>query len=79
MLTHANLQGVDLHRANLTETLTHKTNLKGANLRQVRGLSQQALAYAIGDEETRLPKGLQRPANWYKDIDESPPDDQTPF
>ena len=50
----ADLRGADLRGA----------DLRGADLRGVRNLTQEQLESARGDEETRLPEGLVRPAAW---------------
>ena len=58
-LTGANLQSAYLEGANLREA-----NLREANLRGAKKLVQEQLEQAIGDETTKLPKGLHTPASW---------------
>lgn len=41
-----------------------RADLRGANLRGVRGLAQEQLGAANGDDRTVLPEGLTRPAHW---------------
>ena len=66
-------------RRKLTPTNLTNTNLKGANLRgailantdlrRTRGLSKEQLEQAIGNQETRLPTGLESPVAWKKPIE----------
>jgi uncharacterized protein YjbI with pentapeptide repeats len=58
-LVHAYLDNVDLSGATLSGT-----NLSGVDLRTDKGLTQEQIEEAKGDERTQLPDGLQRPANW---------------
>ena len=53
-LFHANLQGADLTEA----------DLRGASLIRASGLTSQQLAVARGDNTTRLPPSVERPAHW---------------
>ena len=53
-LTDANLDG-----ANLKEAHLHRTILSGANLTDTKGLDQEHLSLACGDDKTLLPKGLE--------------------
>ncbi len=54
----ANLQGADLWQA----------NLQGANLQGAKGLTDEQLEQAIGDENTELPEGLHPPASWTQGV-----------
>ena len=58
----ANLQGADLKNAGLWDA-----DISGANLEDAKHVTQTHLDFAIGDTETKLPKGegLQRPEWWY--------------
>ncbi len=58
-LDGANLAGADPRGATLTGA-----ELGWANLATTKNLTQQQLDSAHGDENTRLPAGLQRPAHW---------------
>ena len=53
-LFHANLQGADLTEA----------DLRGAPLIRASGLTSQQLEEAKGNEYTKLPPGVERPAHW---------------
>jgi hypothetical protein len=55
------LSVADLRGANL-----QGANLQGAYLKSAVNLTQAQIQYALGDENTRLPEGLQRPAEWSK-------------
>ena len=78
-LQKADFQQADLRRADLTEanlqkaTLFHtklqgadltEADLRGASLIRARGLTSQQLAVARGDNTTRLPPSVERPAHW---------------
>src|SRR5215211_2937311 len=58
-LVHAYLDNVDLSGATLSGT-----NLSGVDLRTDKGLTQEQIEEAKGDERTLLPDDLQRPENW---------------
>ena len=47
-----------------------KAHLEGAHLTQAKGLTQEQIDWAIGDEETTLPNGVVRPAAWSRNIEE---------
>ncbi|THJ45995.1 pentapeptide repeat-containing protein [Candidatus Frankia alpina] len=68
-LDGANLTGVKLWKANLTSARLDGANLtdawlKGANLTGVKGLTQEQVDVARGDEQTVLPEGITRPVSW---------------
>ena len=56
-------EGVERVRE-LTDANLDGTTLSGANLAMAKNLTQQQLDRARGDEDTKLPDGLQRPAHW---------------
>ena len=58
-LYHSYLSKVDLSGANLSGT-----DLSNVDLQNDRGLTQEQIDEAKGDEHTLLPDDLQRPANW---------------
>jgi uncharacterized protein YjbI with pentapeptide repeats len=58
-LGKANLSGAKLGKANLTDAM-----LVEANLATTKGLTQQQLDSAQGNDHTELPAGLQRPSHW---------------
>ncbi|ABW15603.1 pentapeptide repeat protein [Parafrankia sp. EAN1pec] len=80
-LTDATLNGADLTRASLFLATLTGASLDGATLTHARlgcatltgafGLSQGQVDATQGDERTRLPEGLVRPASWPP---EEPPD-----
>ena len=62
----ARLHNADLRRANLEGANLRGANLEGADLRGARNLTQAQIEEALGNKDTRLPEGLQRPAEWSK-------------
>jgi len=60
----ANLQGANLQGANLQGANLQGANLQGADLRYAKGLTQDQIEQAIGDNYTTLPKGIDRPKSW---------------
>jgi uncharacterized protein YjbI with pentapeptide repeats len=66
-LTEANLSGVDLTDVNLKWT-----RLYGADLSRTTNLTQKQIEEAFGDEQTKLPERLKRPADWSRGSDEPP-------
>jgi hypothetical protein len=59
---YTNLTDTKLVDANLTDAI-----LANADLRSVRGLSQEQVDSAIGNSETKLPKHLKLPRAWAKE------------
>lgn len=57
--TEANLQGANLQGAKL-----QGAKLQGADLRGALNLTQAQIEDALGNKDTKLPEGLQRPAEW---------------
>ena len=71
-LSEANLFEADLAEADLRGAKLGLANLHGANLSEADltdgiGLSQDLIDGANGDEDTKLPDGLERPAHWSPD------------
>lgn len=64
LLTDVGLTGADLYGANLTGADLTGAELSGADLTDVKGLAQSQLEETYGNETTRLPNGLKRPASW---------------
>lgn len=58
-LRGALLVGADLRGADLEEA-----DLRGTDLSRARGLTSQQLVKAKGDEDTKLPPGIERPDHW---------------
>ena len=73
-LQDAHLQGTDLRGAHLEKAnflVAHLEGadlwgayLQGADLSRARGLTQEQIEQAYGNENTKLPEGLQLPAAW---------------
>jgi uncharacterized protein YjbI with pentapeptide repeats len=70
ILKGANLQGADLQGAGLERAELERAWLQGANLRGTKGLTQEQLDAAYGNEETELPDHLQRPTYWNESSEE---------
>jgi hypothetical protein len=74
-LRGANLKGANLKGANLFEADLQGADLQGANLQgaillEARELTQEQIEWTVGSNETKLPKGLNRPQLWSKSIEE---------
>ena len=54
----------DLRGVNFTDAIFLLTHIEGADLSRAIGLTQEQLAEACGDEDTKLPKGLEAPSPW---------------
>ena len=73
-LSRADLSGATLRGACLSEGSFRRANLLGADLSQAKlfradlsqamGLIQEQIDSAKGDENTKLPEDIQRPAHW---------------
>ncbi len=63
-LIAADLTGADLTRADLTGADLRDTDLSGADLSGSLFLTQSQVDAAAGDDATRLPASLARPARW---------------
>jgi hypothetical protein len=63
-LSSANLSRADLTLVDLIEAELSLANLTQANLTRAKGLTQRQVDSALGDEYTKLPAGLRRPAGW---------------
>jgi uncharacterized protein YjbI with pentapeptide repeats len=63
-LSRARLDGLDLQGANFTGSYMYLTQLGGANLREVTGLTQAQIDIACGTPQTQLPAGLTPPKSW---------------
>jgi uncharacterized protein YjbI with pentapeptide repeats len=70
-IAEANLAGANLRDANLVEANLAQANLKqadlsGAFLQEMteEGLTQRQIDEAVGNDATKLPDHLQRPAHW---------------
>jgi len=63
-LEGADLRGAHLERASLSDSDLTGAQLEGTDLSDVRGLTQAQIDATHGDETTKLPEGLTRPAHW---------------
>lgn len=63
-LIGADLRGVDLGTADLLGADLRAADVRGADLSSCLFLTQPQLEAARGDDATRLPAGLARPAHW---------------
>ena len=63
-LQGARLMSADLLGANLRGTDLTDADLRGANLNEVFFLTSQQIVEAKGDDKTKLPSGVERPAHW---------------
>ena len=64
VLIRADLRGRDLGRADLLGADLRDADLRGADLGNALFLSQMQVNAALGDDRTRLPARLDRPAHW---------------
>lgn len=60
----ADLSGADLRYASLASAFLRRADLRGADLSGVQGLTANQIAGAVGDQDTKLPEDLPRPASW---------------
>ncbi len=58
ILNHTSLNGADLRGAYLRVAKFHRTDLSGADLRDVAGLTTEQINHTIRDARTRLPFDL---------------------
>jgi uncharacterized protein YjbI with pentapeptide repeats len=65
----ADLRGAIFFKTNLEDAELTRADLRGVDLRHAEGLTQEQVEEAIGDEETKLPKGLRQPKNWTPNTD----------
>jgi hypothetical protein len=63
-LSGTDLRGADLSGADLRGADLDNADLRGTRLENSHGLTGSQLKAALGDGSTRLPEGLDRPADW---------------
>lgn len=63
-LSWADLRATNLREAHLREATLFRANLSEANLSGAIGLTEGQINSTEGDADTRLPKGIHRPAHW---------------
>ena len=61
MLHEAVFQDAEFEAASLQDAMLYHTNLHGADLRMVKGLTQHQINMACLDQHTKLPVGLSHP------------------
>jgi uncharacterized protein YjbI with pentapeptide repeats len=73
-LQYANLQGANLQGATFREAMQgpyrQYGKLRGSDLQGAKGLGQSQIEQAIGDNDTTLPEGIDRPKSWSVPTDE---------
>jgi uncharacterized protein YjbI with pentapeptide repeats len=74
-LSKATLVGADFGSAYLPGTCFVHSDLRGANLEETERLTNNQLKRAFGDENTKLPQGIDRPSAWTKPIGEQRKDE----
>ena len=63
-LVGAKLQGATITKTKFHGTLLWEAELQGVDLRGAIGLTSEQLVKAKGDEDTKLPAGVERPDHW---------------
>jgi hypothetical protein len=74
-LSRADLSGAALAQAFLTRANLSGADLSGADLSRT-DLTQKQIKEASGDEQTKLPNHLKRPADWSRSSNEQPNKDE---
>ncbi len=62
----ATLIGADLRHAKASRAFLKRADLTGADLSTTIGITQDQISEALGDRDTRLPEGVERPAHWQR-------------
>ena len=65
----ATLIGAHLRRANASRAFLKRADLTGADLSTTIGITQDQIREALGDRDTKLPEGVERPAHWQSSCD----------
>ena len=63
-IARANFSGANLAGVDFSGAYMLRTNFEGSDLSKVENLIQQQIEIACGDDETKLPSDLQKPAAW---------------
>ncbi len=77
-LREADLEKADLREARLKGADLREADLREADLREAKNLTQEQINAAHGDETTKLPDNLQRPAHWSKGDERQPSSNMRP-
>jgi uncharacterized protein YjbI with pentapeptide repeats len=64
VLSGGDLRGAKVSGANFRDLTLVGTNVAGVDFRKARGLSQEQIENADGNERTKLPDWLKRPTSW---------------
>lgn len=68
-ISRALFKGATINETNFEGAYTLLTHFEGVDLTKAKGLTQPQIDIACGDEDTKLPAGLTRPADWPCDYD----------
>jgi uncharacterized protein YjbI with pentapeptide repeats len=63
-IARAVFAGASLKGSDMTGAYAYLTHFEATDLSDVKGLTQEQLAVACGDDETVLPEGLSKPVAW---------------
>ncbi len=63
-IARANFRDAKLVNTDFTSSWTYLTRFEGVNLSASKGLKQEQLDLACGDDKTLLPSGLSAPSSW---------------
>ena len=63
-LSRAIFNGAKLAGVNFSVAYTYRTHFENVDLSMTSQLSQAQLEISCGDEKTKLPQGLKKPASW---------------
>lgn len=80
VLDRTDLRHADLRRASLTSASMVGTDVRGVDLSTTRGLDQEQIERAHGDQYTKLPPHLTAPSSWkkYSSPDDAFDDERSP-
>lgn len=63
-LARADLRGASLDGTDFTQAYFYRTKLEGVDLSRTKGLKREQLELSCGNDETKLPPGVDRPVSW---------------
>jgi uncharacterized protein YjbI with pentapeptide repeats len=67
-LRQVNLSDADLHDVDVSEAIFDNTEIRGADLRTAKGLTQDQLDRALGDASTLISYELKPPGTWPRKV-----------